>query len=63
MIRRTARAVNSEAKPIVRVAKIVPLQIGEWSGKFYLMVVPLDDFHFILSLELFRKIRVYVSPR
>lgn len=55
--------MNSEAKPIVRVAKIVPLQIGEWSGKFYLMVVPLDDFHFILSLELFRKIRVYVSPR
>lgn len=56
------KAVNSEAKPIVRVAKIVPLQIGEWSGKFYLMVVPLDDFHFILSLEFLRKIRVYVSP-
>jgi len=54
--------VNSEAKPIVRVAKIVPLQIGEWSGKFDLMVVPLDDFHFILSLEFLRKIRVYVSP-
>lgn len=35
------KAVNSEAKPILRVAKIVPLQIGEWSGKFYLMLVPL----------------------
>lgn len=59
---RKIKAVNSEAKPIVRVAKIVPLQIGEWSGKFDLMVVPLDDFHFILSLEFLRKIRVYVSP-
>ncbi|TYG73548.1 hypothetical protein ES288_D04G110600v1 [Gossypium darwinii] len=35
------KAVNYEAKPIVRVAKI-----------FYLMLVPLDDFHFILGLEL-----------
>ncbi|GLU24468.1 hypothetical protein SLE2022_403990 [Rubroshorea leprosula] len=43
------KAVNSEAKPIVRVAKIVPLQIGEWSGKFYLMLVPLDDFHFSIG--------------
>lgn len=57
------KAVNYEAKPIVRVAKIVPLQIGEWSGKFYLMLVPLDDFHFILGLELLWKTRVYVSPR
>lgn len=46
-----------------RVAKIVPLQIGEWSGKFDLMLVPLDDFHFILGLELLWKTRVYVSPR
>lgn len=57
------KAVNSEAKAIVRVAKIVPLQIGEWSGKFDLMVVPLDDFHFLLGLEFLRKTRVYVSPR
>ncbi|TYH76661.1 hypothetical protein ES332_D04G100900v1 [Gossypium tomentosum] len=57
------KAVNYEAKPIVRVAKIVPLQIDEWSGKFYLMLVSLDDFHFILGLELLWKTRVYVSPR
>lgn len=39
---RKMKAVNSEAKPILRVAKRVPLQIGEWSGKFDLMlVVPL----------------------
>lgn len=55
--------MNCEAKAIVRVAKIVLLQIGEWSGKFDLMVVPLDDFHFLLGLEFLRKTRVYVSPR
>lgn len=38
------KAINSEAKPVLGVAKAVELKVGEWKGTVNLTTVPLDDF-------------------
>jgi hypothetical protein len=34
----------SESQPVVVIAYVVSLKVGEWSGKVNFLVVPLDDF-------------------
>ncbi|KAF3777201.1 hypothetical protein EJ110_NYTH46337 [Nymphaea thermarum] len=43
--------VYSVAKPILRDAKGVAIQIGNWAGTTNFPVVPLDDFKVILGME------------
>jgi hypothetical protein len=38
---------------MVGVAYVVPLKVGEWTGKVNFLVVPLDDFDIILGNEFF----------
>ena len=38
------KAVNSEAKGISGLVKVVPIKIGTWSGSTNMIAVPLDDF-------------------
>jgi hypothetical protein len=47
------KAVNSESQPVVGVAYVVSLKVGEWTGKVNFLVVPLDDFDIILGNEFF----------
>lgn len=44
---RWLKIVNSEAKPLSRVARNVELYLGPWRGKANFSVVPLDDFTFV----------------
>ena len=38
------------------------VQVGDWYGSCELVVIPLDDFHIILSLDFMRKAKVSVIP-
>lgn len=51
----TIKAVNSEAKPIVGIAKGIPTKIGHWQGTLDFIVVPKDDFKIVLGISFFRK--------
>ncbi|KAK4385671.1 hypothetical protein Sango_2691100 [Sesamum angolense] len=55
------KAVNSEAKPIQGVA-CVELEVGAWTGKCNLMVVPLDDFDVILGVDFMLLANATVMP-
>ncbi|KAL0290945.1 UNVERIFIED_CONTAM: hypothetical protein Sangu_2552800 [Sesamum angustifolium] len=44
------KAVNFEVKPIQGVV-CVDLNVGSWTGKYNLMVGPLDDFDVILGMD------------
>ncbi|KAK0598331.1 hypothetical protein LWI29_033736 [Acer saccharum] len=55
------KSVNSMAKPIAGVAEAT-LKIGSWQGTVNMMVVPLDDFDFILGIEFFRKAKATLMP-
>ncbi|XP_078446358.1 uncharacterized protein LOC144715301 [Wolffia australiana] len=56
------KAVNSEARDIVGVAKGVLLQVGTWEGRTNFMVSPIDDFTVVLSLDLLMGSHVVVFP-
>ncbi|XP_073107197.1 uncharacterized protein [Elaeis guineensis] len=56
------KAVNSEARPIVGLAKDVPVRVGTWSGKANFVAVPLDDFQVILGMEFLQAARVVPMP-
>jgi hypothetical protein len=44
------------------IAYVVPLKVGEWSGKVNLLIVPLDDFEIILGNEFFVLAKVIPMP-
>ena len=56
------KAVNSEALPIVEVSKRVSLKLGEWRGDIDLVVVRMDDFHAVLSIEFLLQHKVIPMP-
>ncbi|XP_078436415.1 uncharacterized protein LOC144707176 [Wolffia australiana] len=57
------KAVNSEARDIVGVAKGVLLQVGTWEGQTNFMVSPMDDFAVVLGLDLLMGSRAIVFPQ
>ncbi|RVW19037.1 Retrovirus-related Pol polyprotein from transposon 17.6 [Vitis vinifera] len=56
------KAVNSKAQKIQRVAKNVPMQIGDWKGTCSLLCVPLDDFDLILGVDFLLRAKVALIP-
>ncbi|ERM94691.1 hypothetical protein AMTR_s00011p00232490 [Amborella trichopoda] len=56
------KAVNSEAKPVLGVAKAVELKLGGWSGTVNLSAVPMDDFRVILGMDFLRAAKVVPMP-
>ncbi|KAK0606869.1 hypothetical protein LWI29_005470 [Acer saccharum] len=58
----TIKAVNSPAKPIVGIAKAVPVSLGTWSGKLDFSVVPMDDFQVVLGMEFFDQVHAFPFP-
>ena len=52
------KAVNSKAQKIHRVAKNVPMQIGDWKDTCSLLYVPLDDFDLILGVDFLLRAKV-----
>ncbi|PPR94414.1 hypothetical protein GOBAR_AA26258 [Gossypium barbadense] len=46
------KTVNSESVPIKGVTKEVDLQLGDWTGKATIRVIPLDDYNFMVGLSL-----------
>ena len=56
------KAVNSKAQKIQRVAKNVPMQIGDWKGTCNLLCVPLDDFDLILGVDFLLRVKVALIP-
>lgn len=59
----TIKAVNSRAKPIMGVSKVVKVRIGDWQGELSFIVVPMDDFKVVLGLEFFSKVYAFSIPR
>ena len=45
------KAVNSKAKPILRIAFGVKFKVGKWTGKVNFLIMNLDDFDVILGDE------------
>ncbi|XP_068649054.1 uncharacterized protein [Aristolochia californica] len=45
------KGVNSEAKPVIGVARSIAFKAGEWQGTINLTAVPMDDFKVILRME------------
>ncbi|ERM94692.1 hypothetical protein AMTR_s00011p00232500, partial [Amborella trichopoda] len=56
------KAVNSEAKPLLGVAKAVELKLGGWSGTVNLSAVPMNDFRVILGMDFLRAAKVAPMP-
>ncbi|CAN6443090.1 unnamed protein product [Victoria cruziana] len=52
------KAVNSEAKPICRVARDVAVKIENWSEKANFSVAPIDDYKMILRIDLMCKVKM-----
>ncbi|XP_031502618.1 uncharacterized protein LOC116265814 [Nymphaea colorata] len=52
---RTLKTMNFVARPILREAKGVVIQIGSWAGTINFSVVPLYDFKVILGMEFHRE--------
>ncbi|XP_078431688.1 uncharacterized protein LOC144703382 [Wolffia australiana] len=57
------KAVNSEARDIVGVAKGVLLKVGTWAVQTNFMVSPMDDFAVVLGLDLLMGSRAVVFPQ
>ena len=55
-------AVNSEAKPILGVAKGVEIQIESWKGDTNFSVAPLDDFQMRKGIEFLSAAKVVPMP-
>lgn len=55
-------AINSIARPINGIAKSVPMELGTWTGKTNLMVIPMDNFQVILGIEFLQDNKVVPMP-
>ncbi|XP_068648118.1 uncharacterized protein [Aristolochia californica] len=56
------KAVNSEAKPVIGVAKGIAFKAGEWQGTINLTTVPMDDFKVILRMEFLSSAKAIPMP-
>ncbi|XP_040937957.1 uncharacterized protein [Gossypium hirsutum] len=56
------KTVNSESIPIKGVAKGVDLQLGNWSGKVSIKVIPLDDYDFVVGLSFLDQVKALIAP-
>ena len=45
-----------------KIAKNVPMQVGDWKGTCSLLCVSLDDFNFILGVNFLLKAKVALIP-
>ncbi|KAE8671970.1 hypothetical protein F3Y22_tig00111877pilonHSYRG00250 [Hibiscus syriacus] len=56
------KTVNAEEVPIKGISKGVELNIGSWTGKEVIKVIPLDDFDVVLGLSFLDKINAFPVP-
>ncbi|KAH7843139.1 hypothetical protein Vadar_013087 [Vaccinium darrowii] len=56
------KAVNSEAKPLLGVARGVDIRIGSWDGKIDLTVAPMDDFQVVVGMDFLSKVKAVPLP-
>ncbi|XP_040932038.1 uncharacterized protein [Gossypium hirsutum] len=56
------KTVNSESIPIKGVTKGVDLQLGDWSGKVSIKVIPLDDYDFMVGLSFLDQLKALIAP-
>ncbi|XP_040930143.1 uncharacterized protein [Gossypium hirsutum] len=56
------KTVNSKSIPIKGVAKGVDLQLGNWSGKVSIKVIPLDDYDFVVGLSFLDQVKALIAP-
>ncbi|GAV66871.1 Asp_protease_2 domain-containing protein [Cephalotus follicularis] len=54
------KAVNSQAQVVTVMAQSIKISMGDWEGKIDLMVVPLDDFDFILGSGFFISAKIII---
>ncbi|XP_051142390.1 uncharacterized protein LOC127259245 [Andrographis paniculata] len=52
------KAVDAEPKPIVGVAKRVPMQLADWRGEVNLTVILMNDHKMVLGMEFFKGIEM-----
>ncbi|KAI4331788.1 hypothetical protein L6164_016743 [Bauhinia variegata] len=58
----TIKAINSEAKPIIRIAEAVKVKIRDWQGELDFTVIPMDDFKVVLGHAFFCKSYTFPIP-
>lgn len=56
------KTVNSKEEPIAGVAKRVELQLGSWTGKESIKVIPLDDYDLVIGLSFLDRINALLLP-
>ncbi|KAK9671697.1 hypothetical protein RND81_12G048500 [Saponaria officinalis] len=56
------KAVNSSAKPIYRVARNVPIKMGDWSGQINFTTVLMDDFKLVLGMDFLKRTSTVPMP-
>lgn len=56
------KAIDSDSKPVVGIARNVTIGVGEWSGKTYFNVVDMDDYPLIMGMEFLRQAKFVCIP-
>ncbi|KAG8474454.1 hypothetical protein CXB51_034098 [Gossypium anomalum] len=56
------KTVNSESIPITGMAKGVKIKLGQWTGKATIKVIPLDDYDFVVGLNLLDRLNADIHP-
>jgi len=51
----TIKVVNFTFKPVIRIAEVVPMKIGDCQDTLDFSIVPMDDFKVVLGLAFFYK--------
>ncbi|PPR99766.1 hypothetical protein GOBAR_AA20901 [Gossypium barbadense] len=54
------KTVNSKSVPIKRVTKGVNLQLGDWTDKVSIKVIPLDDYDFVVGLSFLDQLNAFI---
>lgn len=54
--------INSANFPIIRIACQVDMQLGQWSEKVDMLVIPVDDYKLILGMKFFDQFCALILP-
>ena len=54
--------MNAKAQAVEGMSYNVPLTMGNWNGKMDMLVIRLDDFDLILSIDFMRKNQIFPMP-
>ncbi|PPR83621.1 hypothetical protein GOBAR_AA37090 [Gossypium barbadense] len=56
------KTVNSKSISLKGVAKGVDLQLGDWTGKASIKVIPLDNYDFVVGLSFLDRVNASIVP-